>query len=178
MSRRALPRQKEPTAVRIAHPAVPPLRAPLSIEMGVHLNTLAREGKPDVLQQWVVVGADVNAVDYDGRSPLHIGASEGHKAVVNILLQSGARPDVKDRWGNTAQICAEQAKKQVAHSTEQIMGIVRAMDAGIGNVRALESRAIGTWGPSGASCPPVQRGCATQSSEARRARSDMMAAAR
>ena len=58
--------------------------------MAVQLNTLAREGQPEVLQRFIAVGADVNATDYDDRSPLHIGASEGHKAVVHVLLQSGA----------------------------------------------------------------------------------------
>merc|ERR1719502_239739 len=101
------------------------------LELGIQMNTLAREGKPDQLGLYVAVGADVDAPDYDGRTLLHICASEGHKAVVQVLLAAGASCDKKDRWGNTAQVAAEHAKTQVSRSAEQIMGLVKAMDQGV-----------------------------------------------
>ena len=98
------------------------------IELAVQLNTLAREGKPEKLQQYIAVGADVNSVDYDGRTPLHIGASEGHKAVVHVLLESGARIDAKDRWGHTAQVAAEHAKQHSGASSCELLATTRLAD--------------------------------------------------
>jgi len=45
-----------------------------------------------------------------GRTPLHIAVSDGQFAVVEYLLQSGARIDVVDRWGRTPIDCALESK--------------------------------------------------------------------
>ncbi|WP_262690010.1 glutaminase A [Kordiimonas aestuarii] len=49
----------------------------------------------------VAHGADINAADYDGRSPLHLAAAEGRELAVAYLLARGANPQAKDRWGAT-----------------------------------------------------------------------------
>lgn len=55
------------------------------------------------LRRYFLSGADMNAVDYDGRSALHVAASEGHLEIIKFLMENtGASCLVKDRWGNTA----------------------------------------------------------------------------
>jgi glutaminase len=41
--------------------------------------------------------------NYDGRTALHLAASEGHLSIVQYLIESGCFIDIipKDRWGNT-----------------------------------------------------------------------------
>jgi glutaminase len=45
--------------------------------------------------------ADINAGDYDKRTPLHIAAAEGQLEAVKFLLEHNANPNVQDRWKQT-----------------------------------------------------------------------------
>ncbi|KAM9854359.1 glutaminase liver isoform, mitochondrial [Aulostomus maculatus] len=68
------------------------------------MNILLAAFKGDVqsLRRYFLSGVDVNAVDYDGRSALHVAAAEGHTEVIHFLLQNtGANPALKDRWGSS-----------------------------------------------------------------------------
>uniref|UniRef100_A0A4W5M154 glutaminase n=1 Tax=Hucho hucho TaxID=62062 RepID=A0A4W5M154_9TELE len=68
------------------------------------MNILLAAFKGDIqsLRRYFLSGADVNAVDYDGRSALHVAASEGHSEVIRFLVDNtGANYSLKDRWGNT-----------------------------------------------------------------------------
>ncbi|XP_076877625.1 glutaminase liver isoform, mitochondrial isoform X2 [Brachyhypopomus gauderio] len=69
------------------------------------MNVLLAAYRGDVhsLRRYFLSGADVNAVDYDGRTALHVAASEGRLEVVGFLVENaGADCMLKDRWGNTA----------------------------------------------------------------------------
>lgn len=48
-----------------------------------------------------IQGSDLNTADYDGRSPLHVAACEGHLNVVEYLLNERANVDAIDRFGHT-----------------------------------------------------------------------------
>lgn len=54
-------------------------------------------GVEDLLNQ----GVDVNSIDLDDRTALHIAACEGHVEVVELLLSRKANIDARDRWGST-----------------------------------------------------------------------------
>ncbi|KAK1804402.1 hypothetical protein P4O66_020410 [Electrophorus voltai] len=69
------------------------------------MNVLLAAYRGDLhsLRRHFLSGADVNAVDYDGRSALHVAASEGRLEVISFLVENaGADCTLKDRWGNTA----------------------------------------------------------------------------
>eukprot|EP00730_Choanoeca_flexa_P020020 TRINITY_DN9788_c0_g1_i5.p1 TRINITY_DN9788_c0_g1~~TRINITY_DN9788_c0_g1_i5.p1 ORF type:complete len:993 (+),score=211.50 TRINITY_DN9788_c0_g1_i5:183-3161(+) len=61
----------------------------------------AKAGDVDWLKQLMKDGMDCNACDYDGRTPLHLAAGEGHLEAVRYLLQAGAHVHAKDRFGWT-----------------------------------------------------------------------------
>ncbi|XP_051975813.1 glutaminase liver isoform, mitochondrial [Xyrauchen texanus] len=69
------------------------------------MNVLLAAYRGDMvsLRRYLLAGADVNAVDYDGRSALHVAASEGRLDVIMFLVENAnANCTLKDRWGNTA----------------------------------------------------------------------------
>lgn len=72
----------------------------------VLLCAAAGMGDLDQVRRLVDSGADVNAGDYDGRTALHLAASEGHVAVAAFLLDRGAHVSPRDRWGGTPTVDA------------------------------------------------------------------------
>ncbi|MFM0739309.1 glutaminase A [Paraburkholderia xenovorans] len=67
----------------------------------VDLCWAAAKGDTREIQRLVASGADLNGADYDGRTALHIAASEGQAVSVKYILQNGGSPEAKDRWGNS-----------------------------------------------------------------------------
>ncbi|XP_029008398.1 glutaminase liver isoform, mitochondrial [Betta splendens] len=81
------------------------------------MNVLLAAFKGDVrsLRRYFLSGLDVNAVDYDGRSALHVAAAEGHTEVIRFLLENaGANPALKDRWGSSPLQEARRHNKEAA----------------------------------------------------------------
>ena len=70
-------------------------------------------------------GADVDAADYDGRTALHLAASEGQVAAIELLLGKGARVDVTDRWGGTPLQDAVRQRQRAA------VGVLRRSGAAL-----------------------------------------------
>ena len=54
----------------------------------------------------------VNARDQNGQTPLHWAANKGHIRIVKMLVDGGAKTDVKDNTGWTPLEYAEEMKKK------------------------------------------------------------------
>ncbi|XP_059304803.1 integrin-linked protein kinase 1-like [Lycium ferocissimum] len=72
---------------------------------------------------------DVNSIDLDGRTALHIAACEGHVEVVKLLLSRKANIDARDRWGSTA---AADAKY---YGNNEVYNILKARGAKVPKLR-------------------------------------------
>lgn len=55
----------------------------------------------ETLSRLIVMGVNINAGDYDRRTPLHLAVSAGNVDVIKYLIEKGADVNCKDRWGAT-----------------------------------------------------------------------------
>jgi ankyrin repeat protein len=81
--------------------------------LAYELCRLAHRGEDadvELLRLLLESGADVAVADYDGRTALHVAASDGHAACVEVLLSYGAPNTAEDRWGNTPHDDAVRGK--------------------------------------------------------------------
>ncbi|XP_058094349.1 integrin-linked protein kinase 1-like isoform X2 [Magnolia sinica] len=83
-------------------PAQDELSVPENLDTTMQLLFLACRGDVQGVEDLLNEGIDVNNIDLDGRTALHIAACEGHVDVVKLLLTRKANIDARDRWGSTA----------------------------------------------------------------------------
>lgn len=74
---------------------------PGNLDSTMQLLFLACKNDVQGVKELLDDGVDVNSIDLDGRTALHIAACEGHVEVVQLLLSRKANIDARDRWGST-----------------------------------------------------------------------------
>ncbi|XP_051118291.1 integrin-linked protein kinase 1-like [Andrographis paniculata] len=75
---------------------------PQNLDSTMQLLFMACKGDVDGVSDLLDDGVDVNSIDLDGRTALHVASCEGHADVVQLLLARKANIDAHDRWGSTA----------------------------------------------------------------------------
>ena len=76
------------------------------METSSQLCELARCGSVEKLTVMLSCDSRVNAVDYDGRTCLHLAACTGVVPMVEQLLKAHADVNLRDRWTNTPLVDA------------------------------------------------------------------------
>jgi uncharacterized protein len=80
----------------------------------LHSAVAARER--DAIEVLLDAGADVNAVQHEGYTPLLEAAQSGESEIVELLLERGADPDARLKDGRTATDLARAANDSSATS--------------------------------------------------------------
>lgn len=73
-------------------------------------SAVANGGDSRIAKALIAAGADVNAKQRHGWTPLHGAAHSGDRELVELLLVHGADPDVKHQEGKTALDLAREGR--------------------------------------------------------------------
>lgn len=55
-----------------------------------------------MIKCFIDFGIDINCMDYDNRTALHLAVSHKMPRIIKALVQLGADSEIEDRWGKTA----------------------------------------------------------------------------
>ena len=72
-----------------------------AIAPDISIHDAAGEGDIEAVKQHLVAGADVNAKDHLGLTPLHYAAIEAHNEIIELLIAKGADVNAKEIGGVT-----------------------------------------------------------------------------
>ena len=95
-------------------------------EMEIRLFHFAIKGDSAQVSVLLDKGICVNAVDYDGRTALHLASDRGNLETVELLLSRSANTSILDRQGETALSLAARAKQ---------IGVIKILN-GLGSIES------------------------------------------
>jgi hypothetical protein len=94
--------------------------ASIDLRKPTRMNDIASAGLSRTLGGLLRRGANVNSVDHDGLSPLHVAARGGYEPIVKMLLDAGANIDLADKNGSTpadmAVACGHESIATMLHN--------------------------------------------------------------
>ena len=67
----------------------------------ISIHEAAMKGNIEAVKQHLAAGADVNAKDQNGKTPLHYAAWKGHKEIAELLIANEADVNAKNHLGFT-----------------------------------------------------------------------------
>lgn len=82
--------------------ATPATAGDLKAQLQSYFFAAAREGRSDMLQEFINAGYDLNSRDGKGYTALILAAYHGRPQAVNLLISAGANACAEDHRGNTA----------------------------------------------------------------------------
>lgn len=82
-------------------------------------------GRLEMTRRLIAAGADANATDGSGMTPLMLAATQDYFAVVELLISSGADPSRRNRLGQTALEIAVDGNCHRAADSLRRSGVAR-----------------------------------------------------
>jgi len=73
--------------------------------------------RPDIAEVLISQGANVNAQDIDGNTPLHYAAKMSHERITGALMLAGADPHMKNNEGLSALAWASDRNEPLVLQT-------------------------------------------------------------
>ena len=108
----ATPAEAQPveTVAEAATPELPTAKPP-----DISIREAVKIGNIEAVKQHLAAGADVNAKDDWGKTPLYVAALGGHKEIAELLIAKGADVNAKGDGGvTTLQLAASRGHKELA----------------------------------------------------------------
>ena len=66
------------------------------------LHFASYNNQVSLLKILLKTNTDVNMLDFHGQTPLFVAVKMGNASVIDILIQNGGHPDIRDKKGCTA----------------------------------------------------------------------------
>lgn len=90
------------------------------------LHAACYDGRADIAEFLIELGANVHACEVNGRTPLHHAANNGHLNVIEVLIRHGAGLQVKDSVGMTPLMWGEISR---SGQKQQVVDMLKSYGA-------------------------------------------------